>query len=96
MTFVKLSSGWEYSVVSWGRGSKEGLLEIAIKKDGEWCGVRDTPIGDSMGHLTYEDVGVIISSMKEWKSDENFDDMERHAPLYDHLETILKRWGEEE
>tara|TARA_R100000656_G_scaffold78197_2_gene57564 strand:+ start:762 stop:1136 length:375 start_codon:yes stop_codon:yes gene_type:complete len=89
-------SGWEYSVVPWGMGAEDGLLEIAIKKDGEWCDVNETPIGGEMGYLTILDVAMIVSSMSTWESDEDFDDMKKHALLYAYLDSINDRWEEEE
>ena len=89
-------SGWEYSVVPWGMGAEDGLLEIAIKKDDKWCAVDDTPIGDCMGYLTMLDVAMIISFMSTWESDEDFDDLEKHATLYEYLDVIYDRWEGEE
>ena len=90
----QFDSGWEYSVVPWGMGAEEGLLEIAIKKDGEWH--RDNPICGEMGYLTMLDVAMIISFMSAWESDEDFDNLKKHAALYRYLDSINDRWEEEE
>jgi len=89
------NNGWEYSVVPWGMGAEDGLLEIAIKKDGEWCGVDETPIGDCMGYLTLLDVAMIISSMSSWDNVEDFNNLEKHSVLYEYLDSIYARWEAE-
>jgi len=88
-------SGWAFSVVEWGMGAEDGLLEIAIKKDGEWH--FDNPIG-TWGYLTEKEVEEFINSISTWKSDETFDDgwEENHSTLIETMNSIQDRWESED
>ena len=90
-------SGWAFSVVEWGMGAEDGLLEIAIKKDGEWH--FDNPIG-TWGYLTEKEVETFINLISTWKPDEweTFDDNweENHSALIEAMDTIQSRWEDEE
>mgnify|MGYP003149978103 FL=1 len=96
MTFTHtFESGWTVSVVEWGMGAEDGLLEIAVMKDGEWD--FDNPIG-TKGYLTDSDIVDIIGEISHWKADETFADgwEENHSGLIEILNTIHTRWADEE
>tara|TARA_R110002020_G_scaffold475476_1_gene710456 strand:- start:1266 stop:1556 length:291 start_codon:yes stop_codon:yes gene_type:complete len=88
-------SGWAFSVVEWGMGAEDGLLELAVMKDGKWH--FDNPIG-TKGYLTNSDIVNIIGEMGYWKADETFADgwEERYPELVELLNHIHNRWEDEE
>ena len=69
-------NGWGVSVIDFGRGSADGLSELAVLKDGELHYENPVANGDTRGWLTDEEVRKLISEVASWSEDQTFPDWE--------------------
>ena len=72
----QFENGWGVSVIDHGYGSDEGLLELAVTKDGDLHYDNPVAMGDVCGWLTVEDVERLSAIVKSWAPDQTFPEWE--------------------
>lgn len=66
-----LANNWEVSVVGQ-YGSDEGLLELAVLKDGKLHYENPVADGDVRGWLTFEQVAILSAEVASWQPNQTF------------------------
>ena len=72
----QFENGWGVSVIDHGYGSDEGLLELAVEKDGILHYANPVAMGDVCGWLTVEDVERLSAIVESWAPDQTFPEWE--------------------
>jgi len=70
------ASGWGVSIIDYGYGSDEGLLELAVLKDGDLHYANPVSMGDVRGWLTDDEAMKLASEVESWTRDQVFPDWE--------------------
>jgi len=72
----QVEKGWGVSVIDHGYGCDEGLLELAVLKDGDLHYDNPVAMGDVCGWLTVEDVERLTAIVMSWAPDQVFPEWE--------------------
>lgn len=70
------ANGWGVSIIGFGYGADEGLLELAVLKDGRLHYANPISMGDVRGWLTDKEVRELTSEVASWSEDQVFPDWE--------------------
>ena len=70
------ANGWGVSIIGFGYGADEGLLELAVLKDGHLHYANPVSMGDVRGWLTAERANDLASEVQSWTQDQTFPDWE--------------------
>ena len=73
---LNFANGWGVSIVEFGYGSDEGLLELAVLKDGKLHYANPVAQDDVCGRLTEDEVSKLISEIESWSNDQTFPEWE--------------------
>jgi hypothetical protein len=73
---LKYANGWGVSIIDFGYGSDEGLLELAVMKDGRLHYANPVAQGDVCGFLSEEEAATLASTVESWKQDQVFPEWE--------------------
>ena len=73
---LNFANGWGVSIIDFGYGADEGLLELAVLKDGNLHYANPVSMGDVRGWLTAERANDLASEVQSWTQDQTFPDWE--------------------
>tara|TARA_Y100000589_G_scaffold41516_1_gene34890 strand:+ start:287 stop:541 length:255 start_codon:yes stop_codon:yes gene_type:complete len=73
---LNFANGWGVSIIDFGYGSDEGLLELAVLKDGHLHYANPVAQGDVCGWLTGDEADKLASEVESWTQDQVFPDWE--------------------
>lgn len=70
------ANGWGVSIIDFGYGSDEGLLELAVLKDGNLHYANPVSKGDVCGWLTNDEAIKLASEVESWAQGQVFPEWE--------------------
>jgi hypothetical protein len=76
MSQYNFENNWGVSVIDFGYGADEGLMELAVTKNGDLHYANPVSRGDVRGWLSDDEVSAIMEEVSSWKPNQIFPEWE--------------------